>query len=101
MNTFNEEIHKKADRIADLVISKQQDYGKGNILNSVIKPELAILVRLQDKLSRAANLIENGKTAKNESLQDTADDIVGYGLILGMVLNETFKLPLEVEDDKD
>jgi len=93
--TFNEEVHKKATEIADLVISKQKDYGKGNILNSVVKPELAVLVRLQDKLSRAANLVQSGADANNESLKDTYADIVGYGLIIGMVHDQTFELPLE------
>lgn len=86
---------KAAQEVAELVIRKQRDYGPKNILNSVVQPELAIAVRLNDKLARLANLIQAGKTPDNESLQDTADDIMGYGLVLKMVLNGTFTLPME------
>lgn len=99
MNTFNNEVNKKALDTAKLVIRKQQDYGKGNILNSVVDPKIAIAVRLQDKLSRLANLAQSGADPKNESLADTAQDIVGYGLILMMVIDDTFKLPMEEENE--
>jgi hypothetical protein len=93
--TFNEEVHKAAREIADLVISKQRDYGPKNIMNSIVSPELSIAVRLNDKLARLANLIQKGATPENESLRDTADDVIGYGLILKMVIEGTFTLPLE------
>lgn len=95
MTTFNEEVHKAAKEVADLVIRKQRDYGPKNIMNSVVSPELSIAVRLNDKLARLANLVQSGKTAENESLKDTAMDIVGYGLVLMMVLDGTFLSPLE------
>jgi hypothetical protein len=90
--------HKAAEEVADIVISKQKDYGPKNILNSVVQPELAIAVRLNDKLARLANLIQQGKTPENESLMDTANDIIGYGIVLKMVLEGTFTLPMELED---
>lgn len=93
--TFDDAAHKAAKEVADLVIRKQKDYGPKNILNSVVRPELAIAVRLNDKLARLANLIESGKTPENESLKDTADDIIGYGLVLKLVLNGEFELPME------
>ena len=97
--TFNQAVHEAADEIADLVVRKQKDYGPKNIMNSVVQPELSIAVRLNDKLARLANLIQSGKTPENETLLDTADDIIGYGLVLKMVLNDTFLLPLEKEDE--
>lgn len=90
--------HVAAGEVADIVISKQKDYGPKNILNSVVQPELAIAVRLNDKLARLANLIQTGKTPENETLMDTANDIIGYGLVLKMVLEGTFTLPMELED---
>lgn len=98
--TFNQAVHEAAQEIADLVISKQKDYGPKNIMNSVVGPELSIAVRLNDKLARLANLIQKGKTPSNESLRDTADDIIGYGLVLKMVLEGTFLNKLEKEDEK-
>lgn len=97
--TFDQAVHKAAAEIADLVIRKQKDYGPKNIMNSVVQPELSIAVRLNDKLARLANLIQSGKTPQNESLVDTADDIIGYGLVLKMVIEGNFLLPLEKENE--
>jgi hypothetical protein len=93
--TFDQAVHVAAEEIANLVISKQKDYGPKNIMNSVVQPELSIAVRLNDKLARLANLIQSGKTPENETLIDTANDIIGYGLVLKMVLEKTFLLPLD------
>ena len=95
MSTFNAAVHQSAKEVADLVISKQRDYGPKNIMNSVVSPELAIAVRLNDKLARLANLVQNSTDPENETLQDTANDIIGYGLVLKLVLEGNFTLPLE------
>lgn len=95
--TFEDNCRLKLADVADLIISKQKDYGSGNILNSPIDPKLAVLVRLNDKLQRFGNLLEKGRTASNESLKDTAKDIQGYGAILECLLDDTFDLPLEEE----
>jgi hypothetical protein len=100
MATFEDNIRLKFAETADLVISKQKDYGSGNILNSPIDPKLAVLVRLNDKLQRFGNLLEKGRSASNESLQDTAKDIQGYGVILECLLDDTFDLPLQEELDE-
>jgi hypothetical protein len=97
--SFNEEVHKAAKEVADLVVRKQRDYGPKNIMNSVVSPELSIAVRLNDKLARLANLVQKGVSPENESLRDTADDIIGYGLVLKMVLEGTFLSPLEEKDE--
>lgn len=99
--SFNQEVHKAATEVADLVIRKQRDYGPKNIMNSVVSPELSIAVRLNDKLARLANLIQSGATPENESLRDTADDIIGYGLVLKMVIDGTFTHPLEDAEYED
>ena len=96
-STFEDNTRLKLAEVADLIISKQKDYGSGNILNSPIDPKLAVLVRLNDKLARAGNLLQKGRTASNESLEDTAKDIIGYGFILMALLDDTFDLPLEEE----
>ena len=97
--TFDEAVKQASIEVAELVIRKQRDYGTKNIMNSVVQPELAIAVRLNDKLSRLANLVQTGQTPENETLKDTADDIIGYGLVLKMVLEGTFTLPLEQTRD--
>lgn len=96
---FEEACKDAAFEVAELVIRKQKDYGPKNIMNSVVQPELAIAVRLNDKLARLANLVQTGKTPENESLQDTADDIIGYGLVLKMVLSGEFTLPMQIDSE--
>lgn len=93
--TFDQAALEAAADVARLVADKQRDYGPDNILKCPVGAELGIAVRLYDKLARLANLIQSGKTPENESLQDTANDIIGYGLVLKMVLAGTFTLPLE------
>lgn len=93
--TFDEACVKAANDIAQLVISKQHDYGPRNILGSVVSPEIAIAVRLNDKIARLVNLVNRDGKPNNESLNDTAMDIMGYGLVLKMVLDGTFELPLK------
>jgi hypothetical protein len=95
--TFNQAIREISQEIASLVISKQKDYGTGNILNCPLGPDAGIIVRLSDKISRLANLTQNHKNPSNESLEDTWKDIVGYGLIGLMVKRGLFKLPLEAD----
>ena len=97
--TFNQSVHEAAKEVADVVISKQKDYGPKNIMNSVVSPELSIAVRLNDKLARLANLVQNGKTPKNETLRDTWIDIIGYGLVGLMVNDQTFLNELEKENE--
>lgn len=94
-NTFEDEIRKKALEVAELVIKKQRDYGKKNILNTVVDPKLAVAVRLQDKVARLANLTQFEGTPHHESLADTASDIAGYGLITLMLVEDTFSLPMQ------
>jgi len=100
MKTFDEAVHQAAKEVADLVISKQRDYGPKNIMNSVVGPELSIAVRLNDKIARLAHLVQSGQTAENESLLDTANDLIGYSLVLKMVLEGTFTLPLLDESNE-
>ncbi len=97
--SFDEAVHKAAKEVADLVVRKQRDYGPKNIMNSLVSPELSIAVRLNDKLARLVNLHQSGANPENETLKDTADDIIGYGLVLKMVLEGTFMLPLEKQDE--
>lgn len=95
--TFNQNAFKKAEKLAKLVIKKQRDYGSGNILNTPVDPQLAVLVRLNDKLQRAGHLLQTKREPQNESLLDTAMDIMGYGMILWMLLDDTFELELDDE----
>ena len=74
-----------------LLVSKQHDYGHGNITAFGMK---GVLVRLSDKVERLINLKSKKSKAQNESLIDTLRDIVGYCVIALMLNDETFSLDL-------
>lgn len=79
------EIGKRALRRAfeniKLLDRKQQDYGSKNIS---LSGEIGIQVRLQDKVCRLKNLLENN-SPQNESIFDTYQDIANYGIIGDML----------------
>lgn len=93
--TFNQAVHQLASEIADLLIKKQKDYGKDNILKSPVGAELGIIVRLGDKINRLGNLYTKHESPENEPLDDSWRDIVGYGLISLLIRRKQFELPLE------
>ena len=98
--TFEQSCRESALQIAEIVISKQHDYGHDNILAF---REQGLVVRLWDKISRLKNLIWKNADPKNESIQDTFTDIGGYAIIGLMLLNNTFtnKLKKEKKYGKD
>jgi hypothetical protein len=65
-----------------LLDSKQLDYGPGNI---AAFGELGVLVRSNDKIERLKNLHRTGKTAHNESADDSWMDLANYGLIAQLI----------------
>ena len=77
--------------MCSLLVSKQHDYGHGNITAFGLK---GVLVRLSDKIERLNNLKSKKSKAQNESLLDTLRDIVGYCVIALMLNDETFHLEL-------
>lgn len=93
--TFNEAVKQAALEIAELVAKKQHDYGKGNILNSPVGPELGVIVRVSDKLNRLANLHKNHLDPNLESIEDNWQDVAGYALIALLYRKNQFELPLE------
>lgn len=90
--SFEDALDEQLAVLRQTIISKHKDYGTGNIMNTPFKPETVIAVRLNEKVARLANLLDGADKPEHESLQDTALDIVGYGIVLQMVLNKTFGL---------
>lgn len=83
--------HYALENVVQTVISKQHDYGHGNILAYGIQ---GVCVRLSDKWARIQNLEKKGVDAQNESLLDSYLDLVGYCIIAIMLCEGTFELPL-------
>jgi len=93
--TFEEAAQVITGELADLVVSKQHDYGKGNILEF---GEQGILVRANDKFARLKNLILNSNSPMNEPKMDTWRDIAGYAIVALMLERGWFELPMEEEE---
>ena len=76
-----------------LMAKKQMDYGMGNIAMNGNKKLalLGIMIRINDKVQRALNILEKDQDPNNESLEDTAQDITNYGAIFNTVLNDEWK----------
>lgn len=77
-------------KLYDILVSKQHDYGPDNIQKSPGGPLNGLQVRLFDKMARLQNLVANGATPKHESLRDTFIDIANYGVIGVMIIDGTF-----------
>ena len=82
-------LNAECDRV---MIKKQLDYGN---LNITIWDVLGVAVRLTDKVMRLRELISSGRLPQNESIRDTAVDIRNYGLILLMLADGLWGLPME------
>lgn len=97
--SFDEAAANLGARVANLIISKQRDYGKNNLLKF---GDMGILVRLSDKMERLINLITKNKnpSVKSESVDDTLYDVIGYCFAWLLIRRQEFQLPLEGENEK-
>ena len=83
------QLNAECDRA---MIKKRLDYGN---LNIAVWDVLGVAVRLTDKVMRLRELILSGRPPQNESIRDTAVDIRNYGLILLMLVDGLWGLPME------
>ena len=87
-------IREKMRQIEDLLLRKNRDYGssfrKAGILSGTLDAKSKLLVRLDDKLERLANLLGKGTDGDvtDESLSDTVTDAIGYFVLLSILLDE-------------
>jgi hypothetical protein len=83
------------DSQVDLLARKQADYGHDNILAHGIT---GIAVRASDKYARFNNLTAKGSDGESEPFVDCLWDLIGYGAIALMVIDNTFTLELETTE---
>lgn len=83
------------EQMQDTLVSKQHDYGHGNINAFGI---IGVAVRLSDKIARYNNLVGKPNKVAGETIVDTLMDMVGYAVIAKMLDDGTFQLDLELED---
>lgn len=78
-----------ANDLTALLVSKQNDYGPGNINNAYGGPMNGLLVRMGDKYERIKNLMMNdGWNPQHEPLRDSFADLANYCIIALMVLDK-------------
>ena len=70
--TFEDAIDRALAEMRALMISKNRDYGPGNISAF---GEFGVVVRAGDKVHRLANLLQSGKQPEHEKIEDTWMDL--------------------------
>ena len=89
-----------------LMQKKNKDYGREDspfadfrACEAVgVSPERAVLVRLQDKLVRAANVIGRVRSVEDETLRDTCIDIANLAAILYALESDRTDADLDAEE---
>ena len=74
-------IKKIANDIADLVEKKNSDYNSSFDKTLEKYGPTAYFLRISDKLERAEQLTKNKALVKDEKLEDTLKDVIGYTLL--------------------
>jgi hypothetical protein len=87
---FASAVWEVMDEIGNLLITKQQDYGPGNVNNAYGGPINGLLVRIGDKFERLKNLFKGGTLPKHESVEDSFKDMANYAVIALMVQRGTW-----------
>lgn len=96
-DTFLSESRHTLDQCIQILGKKNHDYAESAdpFLNfrtaaetAGIAPKQVVLALLGMKLSRIHQLIGEGKTALNESTEDSLVDIINYALLLRGLLHE-------------
>jgi hypothetical protein len=87
---FSDSVWAIMDEIGNLLITKQADYGPGNINNAFGGPINGLLVRIGDKFERLKNLFKSGSQPKYESIEDSFKDMANYAVIALMIQRGTW-----------
>lgn len=82
---FKANVSYIANELATLLISKQEDYGPGNVNNAHGGPMNGLLVRMGDKFERLKHLYATGSTPNHEAIEDSFKDLANYAIIAMMV----------------
>jgi hypothetical protein len=85
MDKFISDCWDIIDELGNLLISKQRDYGPGNINNAYGGPLNGLMVRMGDKWERLKNLLDSGNEPQHESIEDSFKDLANYCIIAMMV----------------
>jgi hypothetical protein len=87
---FAAAVWKLTDELGNLLITKQLDYGPGNINNAYGGPINGLLVRIGDKFERLKNLYSTGEIPRHEAIKDSWMDLANYAIIAMMVIENSW-----------
>jgi hypothetical protein len=96
-NNLLKNMEETFSKCLEIARRKNNDYGGSNsnpyqnFSNSEIvgvSVEKGIMVRMMDKVSRISTLLEKEAQVKDESIQDTLDDLINYTAILKSYLKD-------------
>ena len=78
-----ENMRRVVNDIVDLIEKKNNDYGNSATQTYEEYGDVAFFIRISDKINRLKSLTINNKTqeVKDESIEDTVKDIIGYCLL--------------------
>lgn len=80
-------IKRKCELLAETLIKKDADYGSSFDKTLDEYGNTVGLIRIEDKLNRAKNILLNKKqTQVDESITDTILDIAGYSILFNIYL---------------
>jgi hypothetical protein len=88
--SFTAAVWEVIDELGNLLITKQSDYGPGNVNNAFGGPMNGLMVRIGDKFERLKNLLSNNKHTNYESVEDSFMDLANYAVIALMVKRGTW-----------
>ena len=78
-----ENMRRVVNDIVNLIEQKNNDYGNSATQTYEEYGDVAFFIRISDKINRLKSLTINNKTqeVKDESIEDTVKDIIGYCLL--------------------
>lgn len=84
LKSFHDRMATIASEILETLDKKNADYGSAYASDgvfSILDPGEKLLVRMDDKILRISNLLNNASPAVWESLDDSFKDLIGYALL--------------------
>lgn len=84
LNLTQSHIMNECELLSELLIKKNNDYGN-SVQDQFNEYGLtSILIRLDDKMKRLKSLQKKEQQVKDESIEDTLQDLAGYA-VLGLI----------------
>ena len=78
---FQQRAQEIADEVVQLLIQKNHDYGDSFSKLYQEYGDISTAIRLSDKIERFKKLITTEQKVKDESIDDTLKDLIGYSIL--------------------